>query len=566
MSARVVLIADADPAMRRLLKAILKSSNFEVVEVEDGIDAIAVANRSNPSIIMLDINLPGLDGLAVCMRLKKDPNTSSIPIMMMGDRPSREMVVSAVKAGASDFLVKTGVSVETLRERVMKLVSSKSAEQMGRPTDTASSVKKADAPLEKLDYKTVEKKLDNLIAAKALPFLAAEVLAITLDSGSNAKDLVEVIERDQGIAARLLKLTNSSYFSRDTKIRTVTNAVGKLGFKGVREIVFGMSLVESMGKNEVGRFDRYAFWRHSLAVGALTDLIAGGAALKEIDFCMTAGILHDIGKAIVDDCFPDNYGEIVTAAKSLQDSLRVYENYVLGMDHTKIGGRIAENWRLPNTISGTILYHHMTWEEIGRLPVKFMPRLVGAVKLADLIVRALDLGFSGECLIETIPAMVFKQLELTQEMFDKYVEALKGRLKGLEQVYLLHEGMPEYTVQSPDADGAAMLFIAHGNEINPVELLLRSWNYKVTRVVSLPQDVAQTKPAAVVFSGTSAGLKTAAMRSLLTDSPDTKVIVITENKETGIESNDRIVRFQMPLHRERILEALGLNPAPVTTK
>ena len=77
-----VLIVDDEPNVRRLSRTIL-SKNFDVVEAEDGKQAIDIANAQQPDVILMDMMMPRMDGLTACHAIKKDPATKSIPVIMV---------------------------------------------------------------------------------------------------------------------------------------------------------------------------------------------------------------------------------------------------------------------------------------------------------------------------------------------------------------------------------------------------------------------------------------------------------------------------------------------------
>ena len=83
MSVAIILCVDDEKNNRDLLRAVLVPRGFEVVEAADGPSALAAAKEYHPSLILLDVMLPGLDGYAVCRALKEDPETQDIPVIMV---------------------------------------------------------------------------------------------------------------------------------------------------------------------------------------------------------------------------------------------------------------------------------------------------------------------------------------------------------------------------------------------------------------------------------------------------------------------------------------------------
>lgn len=105
MPARILIIDDID-ANVRLLEAKMTAEYYEVLKAYDGLSAIAIAKAQPPDLILLDIMMPGLSGYETCRRLKKDPDTRHIPILLVTALDGRQDLLSGLEAGAEDFIVK----------------------------------------------------------------------------------------------------------------------------------------------------------------------------------------------------------------------------------------------------------------------------------------------------------------------------------------------------------------------------------------------------------------------------------------------------------------------------
>ena len=100
-----VLIVDDEPNVRRLLRTIL-SSNFNVVEAEDGKQAIVMANIQKPDVILMDMMMPKMDGLTACHTIKKDPTTKSIPVIMVRAISFELNIKLSQQMGATGYVTK----------------------------------------------------------------------------------------------------------------------------------------------------------------------------------------------------------------------------------------------------------------------------------------------------------------------------------------------------------------------------------------------------------------------------------------------------------------------------
>ena len=105
MSARILVIDDID-ANVRLLEAKLTADYYEVLTATDGVTGLAIAAAEQPDIILLDVMMPGMDGFQVCRRLKEDPETRHIPVVLVTALDGRADRIAGLDAGADEFLTK----------------------------------------------------------------------------------------------------------------------------------------------------------------------------------------------------------------------------------------------------------------------------------------------------------------------------------------------------------------------------------------------------------------------------------------------------------------------------
>ena len=108
-----VLIVDDEPSVRRLSRKIL-SNTFNVVEAEDGRQAIEIANTQKPDVILMDMMMPMMDGLTACHAIKKDPTTKSIPVIMVTAIGFELNIKLSQQMGATGYVTKPFSSQDLL--------------------------------------------------------------------------------------------------------------------------------------------------------------------------------------------------------------------------------------------------------------------------------------------------------------------------------------------------------------------------------------------------------------------------------------------------------------------
>ncbi len=101
-----ILVVDDEEINRELLSSLLSVYHYDVVEAEDGETALELAAAAPPDTVLLDVMMPGLDGFEVCRRLKADPATAAIPVLLVTALSERKDRLTGIKAGANDFLTK----------------------------------------------------------------------------------------------------------------------------------------------------------------------------------------------------------------------------------------------------------------------------------------------------------------------------------------------------------------------------------------------------------------------------------------------------------------------------
>ncbi len=112
-----VLVVDDEPMARTLLRLMLVRAGFNVTEAEDGFDALDKVRKNRPDIILLDVMMPGMDGFAVCERLRNDMDTAALPIIMLSAKTDLGSINKGLRVGATVYLTKP-ISPEDLTRHV----------------------------------------------------------------------------------------------------------------------------------------------------------------------------------------------------------------------------------------------------------------------------------------------------------------------------------------------------------------------------------------------------------------------------------------------------------------
>lgn len=103
---RKLLIADDEPGVRRLVRMTLESESYDIVEASDGAEALALAREHRPELMFLDVMMPEMSGVEVCQKLKSEPDTADITIIMLSAKAQEVDREAGNAAGADDYFTK----------------------------------------------------------------------------------------------------------------------------------------------------------------------------------------------------------------------------------------------------------------------------------------------------------------------------------------------------------------------------------------------------------------------------------------------------------------------------
>ena len=190
-----------------------------------------------------------------------------------------------------------------------------------------------------------------------LPHVVTQVLEKTRDPNANLREITNLIATDQALVSMYLKLVNSAFYGFSRRITTLQQAITLLGFRSVRNVIVNAGVVSLFRKKSFHNRYRLFLWEHSVSCAVAAKQLAGATGYPAKEEAFTAGLLHDIGKVVIDQYAPKDSIAIVRKIEEGMET-RVAEREVLGVDHTEIGYLISERWNLPKSLCAVIHFHH----------------------------------------------------------------------------------------------------------------------------------------------------------------------------------------------------------------
>jgi len=254
----------------------------------------------------------------------------------------------------------------------------------------------------------------GVIRLVSLPEVCMRVNEMMEEPSTSARTLGEVISRDTGLTARLLKIVNSSFYGFSSKIETVSRAVTVIGLRELRGLVLAASAVETFSKIPAEVLNRVHFWRHSVYCGVVAQLIAEECKVLHSERLFVAGLLHDIGKLIISHRLPEQMKTIKERVAAEQRFDYEIEREELGFDHADVGGALLREWKMPPTLCDAVHYHHRPGDAEESLMDAAMVHLANSI--TGMAEEGLDVDL--ETMIQPVDEQVWEILGVDSSIIE----------------------------------------------------------------------------------------------------------------------------------------------------
>lgn len=337
-----------------------------------------------------------------------------IQLILMTDEPP-EIIPQAPVLEKLVRIVPSPKSVKDVKTILEGIVAREQLE------DTAStSPESLEFVPEKADEEIIRSITELIDQLPALPLVVQRILNLIHREDTSPKEVAEAISLDPALAARVLRLVNSALFALAEPVTTVQHAVRLLGFAEIRNLTFGLKIMDALAPED-GILDREGFWEHSLACAVCARQLA--TVLRKVDpeEAFMGGLLHDIGKLILDGYFQEVWSEALIKAKEQKRPPVEMETKVIGVPHTRVGRMLGEHWKIPELHLLAIEHHHGPPEALVSLSDR-EALLCATVNAANLLVRWLHLGSGGPSALIPLPKEIVTLLGLESGTLEAVLE------------------------------------------------------------------------------------------------------------------------------------------------
>lgn len=257
---------------------------------------------------------------------------------------------------------------------------------------------------------------ERLFSAKDLPTIPAvhgRILSLLADVNYSVDEVSRLIERDQVLSTKVLKLVNAPFYGLQSEVAVVRRAVVLLGANLIKGTIMSTPLFDLAEKRLPG------LWDHSYCCSLVAGCLAKKLNLITAEEIMTGALLHDIGKILILKQLPREAVSISEHIRTVRMTALAAEAKLISFGHDEVGLWLGEVWNFPKIIQDTIAFHHRP----ASCAAHFKEVMI--VHLADILVKGLGVVFGGDPFVPPLDEEGWTRLGLAEgDLVDLVVEVV----------------------------------------------------------------------------------------------------------------------------------------------
>jgi len=262
-----------------------------------------------------------------------------------------------------------------------------------------------------------------------IPVVATKVMQLIESEKATAEELAKVVASDPAVAARVLKISNSSFYGCQRQIQTLSHAIVVLGFSTLKSLVVAASVKQVY--KPYGLTEKM-LWEHSFGAGLAARIIAKETRAANEEEAFLGGLFHDIGKIIMNNMDSQQFQAAMQKCYNDQVSFSEAERQVYSYTHSEVGALVIKKWNFPDILMHAVLKHHTF--DFAEDEDAYQVRLACVVGLANMFCHKAGVGMREPDdnleLFETVPAQLLgidqQKMEILLESFNAAYEKDKS--------------------------------------------------------------------------------------------------------------------------------------------
>lgn len=331
-----LLFVDDEQAVLDFLRLSLRTLavDWRMEFVRSAETALKVLGKTAFDVVLADIHLAGMSGIQLLQEVKaKYPHTVRIAF---SGAAGQDTIAHALK-----------IAHQVLPKPLT-------------PGMVRASLARACVLRDQVSGEAVARVVSGIRQMPTIPTLYEELLEVLQSSDSSAEKVSQVIMKDPGMTANLLRVANSAYFNFRTNVSSPAQAVALLGLENVKSMVLGFKVYQEGMRGRGTQPNVEEVWRHGFAVATHARAIASleDVGSLVIENAFLAGLLHDVGRLVLQTNLPNEYEQVIGLAKGQRLPVSEAEREIFGATHAQIGAYLLGQWGLRDAIVEAVAFHH----------------------------------------------------------------------------------------------------------------------------------------------------------------------------------------------------------------
>ncbi len=225
-----------------------------------------------------------------------------------------------------------------------------------------------------------------------IPGVINDLIKLLESENCDVREISRIIEQDPSLSVNVLRIANSAFYGLPYKVSSIQYAVNLIGFRELASLCIFCGVGSAFNPPAgIDTIDLKMFWKHSIATGIIAKIFCREFDIGVRENLYLAGLVHDIGKIVIDRSDHDIYSGVIRLTYDDNISVTEAEDKIIGESHSSIGSWLLEKWKLPRMFIETAAYHHLV-----RDASEEYRELVAVISLADQIARLKGFGFGGD--------------------------------------------------------------------------------------------------------------------------------------------------------------------------
>ncbi|KJR42148.1 diguanylate cyclase (GGDEF) domain/uncharacterized domain HDIG-containing [Candidatus Magnetoovum chiemensis] len=277
----------------------------------------------------------------------------------------------------------------------------------------------------------VRQSVDNL---PSVPVVIVKLLRLTNDDKVSLSQIETIVETEPAIMVRVLRIVNSAAYGLSRRVSSVRSALLHLGLSKLRSLALDVTMYEHFIRRRKGaELDKIFFWQHCLSVACLSKALAYELGHPDPEEVYSCGLLHDLGKIILESYGRISYSEFIRNVSSGSGILIEDERKLLGMGHDDIGAFFANTWSFPDTTTLSIKYHHSRFRHIPLSDRDYLA--IAIVAFSNLIAWTQGLG-SVDIIRQPVLQPEIEEFVVIEKLdINRILHKMDSEVKNISQFY-----------------------------------------------------------------------------------------------------------------------------------